>query len=205
MARAMNETQDPIKSEMQDRELEQGPAQTEVLLAQYIDLYDFAPVGYVTVSEAGLILKANILAATLLGAPRSVLAGKPLARFISPEDQGIYHCHRLQLFGMGRSQACELRMVRPDSGSFWARMDTTVARYAAGVAPVGRVTMTDITARRRLDEQIRQLNADLERRVRERTAEFEQATTRLQQREEQFRTTANFPTLESACWPRTAA
>lgn len=41
----------------------------EASRARYFDLYDLAPVGYVTLSEMGLILEANLIAATLLEVP----------------------------------------------------------------------------------------------------------------------------------------
>ncbi|MCY2989900.1 MAG: PAS domain-containing protein [Planctomycetota bacterium] len=58
--------------------------------AQYYDLYDLAPVGYITLSEQGLILQANLTAAALLGVPRGQLVQQFLSRFIVPE---VAHCN----------------------------------------------------------------------------------------------------------------
>lgn len=60
-----------IELELQNEELRQPQEALEVAQEHYIDLYDFAPVGYLSVSKAGLILKANLTAATLLGLPRA--------------------------------------------------------------------------------------------------------------------------------------
>ena len=77
--------------------------------ARYFDLYDLAPVGYVTLSEKGLILEANLIAASLLGVPKGTFVNKRLAGYIVPEDQDIHYRCCKQLFETAEPQACELR------------------------------------------------------------------------------------------------
>jgi PAS domain-containing protein len=64
-----------IQLEMQNDELRRSETELDAVRARYFDLYDLAPVGYCTVSEAGLILEGNLTAAKLLGATRSELVG----------------------------------------------------------------------------------------------------------------------------------
>src|SRR5271157_3652571 len=78
-----------IELEMQNEELRRVQVELEDSRASYVDLYDFAPVGYCTLSEQGLILKANLTAASLLGVPRSALVGERFTRFIVPEDEDV--------------------------------------------------------------------------------------------------------------------
>ncbi len=103
-----------IELEMQNEELRRAQAELDAARARYFDLYDLAPVGYCTLSEQGLILEANLTAATLLGVARGALVKQPISRFILKEDQDIYYLHRKQLFETGEPQACELRMVKKD-------------------------------------------------------------------------------------------
>jgi len=70
-----------IELEMQNEELRRTQADLEASRARYFDLYDLAPVGYFTISERGLILEANLTAATLLGVARGALIKQPLTRF----------------------------------------------------------------------------------------------------------------------------
>ena len=121
---------------------------------RYFDLYDLAPMGYFTLSEAGLILEANLTAATLLGLARCALVKQPLTRFILPADQDIYYRHRKQLFETGEPQACELQMVKTDGTAFWAHLAATAAQDADG-APVCRVVISDITERKRAEEAVK--------------------------------------------------
>ena len=104
-----------IELEMQNEELRRAQAELDAARARYFDLYDLAPVGYCTVSEQGLILEANLTAATLLGVARNALVKQWFTSFILPEDEDIYYLHRKQLFETGEPQACFLRMVKRDS------------------------------------------------------------------------------------------
>ena len=90
-----------IELEMQNEELRTAQAELDAARARYFDLYDLAPVGYCTVSEKGLILEANLTAATLLGVVRGTLVKQPISRFIHKEDQDVYSLHRNKLFETG--------------------------------------------------------------------------------------------------------
>jgi PAS domain S-box-containing protein len=142
-----------IELEMQNGELRRTQVELEASRARYFDLYDLAPVGYFTLSEKGLILEANLTAATLFAVARGALAKKPLPHFILPEDQDIYYRHRKQLFEMGATQVCELRMLRADAAPFWARLEATVAQDADS-APVCRVVVSDISERKKMEETL---------------------------------------------------
>ena len=65
----------------------------EELKDKYLDLYDFAPVGYVTLDYKGMILEANLTAVRLLGAERQVLTKMFFSRFVSPEFGDAFYFH----------------------------------------------------------------------------------------------------------------
>jgi len=71
-ARLVHELQvHQIELEMQNEELQQSHAQVETLLAQYTDLYDLAPAGYLTFDREGAIRQVNLTGARLFGVERS--------------------------------------------------------------------------------------------------------------------------------------
>ncbi|MBN2577441.1 MAG: response regulator [Pirellulales bacterium] len=144
-----------IELEMQNEELCRTQVELEASRARYFDLYDLAPVGYFTLSEKGLILEANLTAATLFGVTRGALANQPLHRLILPEDQDIYYQHRKQLLETGAPQVCEMRMLRADATPFWAQVEATAAQDAHG-APVCRTVVSDITERKQVENSLRQ-------------------------------------------------
>jgi two-component system, cell cycle sensor histidine kinase and response regulator CckA len=144
-----------IELELQNEELRRAQEAIDASRTRYFDLYDLAPVGYLTLSEPGLILEANLTAATLLGVVRSALVKQPLTRFIVSEDQDIYYKHRRQLFETGDQQACEMRMLRGDAAPFWARLEAAAAQDADG-SPMCRIVMSDITDWKRAEEALRE-------------------------------------------------
>src|SRR5580692_7918322 len=73
-----------IELEMQNVELEEARNRVEALLAKYTDLYDFAPVGYMSLDEQGRILELNLAGAALLGIRRSQILNRHLPVFVAP-------------------------------------------------------------------------------------------------------------------------
>ena len=150
-----------IELEMQNEELRRAQVELDVARARYFDLYDLAPVGYCTVSEEGRILEANLTAALLLGVARGTLVKRPISRFIVREDQDRYYLHHKHLFSADGPKACELRMAKEDGTAFWARMEATVSKDADG-ATVSRVVISDITERKRAQEEKAKLEDQLQ-------------------------------------------
>ena len=150
-----------IELEVQNEEM--GRLQQELLTSRekYFDLYDLAPVGYLTISEKGLIVEANLTVVNLLGLERDYLISKPVIRFIVKEDQDLYYFHRKQLLETQAPQICELRMIRKGGAPFWARIEAIVARGSNDDALLFRTTVSDITERKRVEEE----RLEMERRL----------------------------------------
>ena len=136
-----------IELNIQNEELQRSQEELNASRERYFDLYDLAPVAYLTVSEKGLILEANLTAATLLGVTRRAISKKLLSDFIIQEDQTIYYSHRKEILEharAGKPQTCELRMIKKDGTAFWAHLETTAAEDAKG-APVSRTIISNIS------------------------------------------------------------
>lgn len=144
-----------VDLEMRNAELRGTQRVLKASQARYHDLYDRAPVGYLALSEEGLILEANLTAATLLGVPRDALLQQPLAQAILPEDQDIYTRHRSRLLETSAPQVCELRMLRQGAqvSHFWARLESILVQDAEGEAPGLRLTLSDITEPKEIEEK----------------------------------------------------
>ena len=168
-----------IELEIQNQELRRIQEELEALKAHYVDLYDLAPTGYLTVSESGLILEANLTTATLLSVTRTSLIKKPLTSIILPADQDIYYRHRKALFETGAPQTCELRLLRIDSPPLWALLKATLSEDGENGKPACRVAVTDIHERKQAEEKLRIAYAELELLVQERTSQLSEANAAL--------------------------
>jgi PAS domain S-box-containing protein len=155
-----------LELEMQNEELRRAQTELEIQKARYFDLYDLAPVGYFSVDALGLILEANFTAATLLGLSRSMVVGQPITRFILKSDQDIYYLFRKSLLKAGETRVCELRMVKEDGVEFWAGLSAAILLDEKG-AQVCRLTISDVSSRRRAEEDLRQSREEKEALLRE--------------------------------------
>jgi PAS domain S-box-containing protein len=153
-----------IELKMQNEELRRVQAELEAMRAHYFDLYDLAPVAYCIISLEGLILEANLTAVTLLGATRSTLIKQPITRFILEADQDIYYMHRKELFKSNAPHACELRMVHKDGQPFWVSLSATPPNSVQDTEGVSasRLVLSDITARKRVEDENARLLAQLQ-------------------------------------------
>ena len=148
-----------IQLEMQNEELRRAHAELEASRALFFNLYDLAPVGYITVSHAGMILQANIRAADLLAISRSSLVGRNFFRSIPAEGQDQYYLTRKRVLETGQSQVCELQMIRPQGPPFWARLEMSGGLEHG--APVCLIVIVDTTERHRLEDALHEANAQL--------------------------------------------
>jgi len=169
-----------IELEIQNEELRRAQSELEVSRDGYSDLYDFAPVGYVTISEKGLILQANLACADMLGVERSSLIGKPFSRFVKKEDQDVFYLHRKTLFETKTKQVCELKLVRKDRTQFYAQLECILIKDTQGNITQTRTAISDISERKRMEEVLGNAHTELERRVEERTVELVKANEELE-------------------------
>jgi len=142
-----------VELEMQNEELRRTQHELEALYARYFNLYDLAPVGYLTVSKNGLILEANLTITTMLGVARSFLLGKRMSQFIFPEDQDVFYKQRKRLNKGGELQNWEMRLKRIYGSPFWVQLRATLTESGELW-----ITLNDITERKCLEEVLQNSN-----------------------------------------------
>src|SRR5450759_5212945 len=183
-----------IELEMQNEELRGARLELEEQRAKYFELFDLAPVGYLTLSDESIVGDANLTAALLLGVERQLLVGQPFSAFVRAPDRDVYYRHQRVLEQTGEPQTCELRLQRVGGaagagagaadeaapGPFWAHLEGRPQRAADGDPLFCWMTFTDIDAQVTVAEEIRRLNDGLEQCVVGRTAELEAANKELE-------------------------
>lgn len=145
-----------IELELQNDELRRVQEELVETRDQYIDLYDFAPFGYLTLNEKGVIKKANLTLADLLGEERGALHGQPFTRFIFYKDQDRFYTYFRTFIASLDRLVFDLRMQRKDGDWFWAKMEC-VPRTKNEMSGIHiRIALHDITDAKRLENEIMQ-------------------------------------------------
>jgi PAS domain S-box-containing protein len=148
-----------IELEMQNAELQDARDQMETMLGRYTDLYDFAPVGYFSIDEQGLILEVNLTGAALLGVERSRLINRRLTRFMASMSRPIFLALLERVFTEPGKQVCEVSLLTESGTPFWADVQATSAASLRGERKWCRVAVSDITALKRAEEAQRRAEA----------------------------------------------
>ena len=117
-----------IELEMQNNELRQSRADRELALTRYTELYDFAPVGYLTLSSDDLISSINLTGCTLLSVERAALLQRRFASFVAPADQARWAQFLIDVQNSDAQDTVELLIQRGDGSTFNAQLDCV--RYA---------------------------------------------------------------------------
>jgi PAS domain S-box-containing protein len=148
-----------VELELQNEELRQTQDALELARDEYAELYDRAPVGYITVNGDGTIARANATAAALLAVEPEALVGLPFYHFVARPDQDAYHFFLVRLTrGQGR-ETIELGIVRDDGRLFRARIEASLdVREPGGDIEKGQrwwAAVSDVSAEHRAREALR--------------------------------------------------
>lgn len=161
-----------VELEMQNEELRQARDEKEAALARYAELFEFAPVGYVTLDPVGTVGTANLTAATLLGIERSRLLGRRLGLFIAAESRSAFKAFLGRVFSHQEQGACEAVFLKAGVMPLIARIEAV----ADASGQECRAVIIDISARRQMEETLSRLHAALI----DRAAELESANAELE-------------------------
>ena len=179
-----------IELEMQNEELRNAQEQLGRSLAKYSDLYDFAPVGYVTLNTEGLILEANLTFAGQLGIERSRLINTPFWLYAAVPERGKFRSHLDEVFETKERRACELRLERRSGPEYDVQLDSIYVLNIDG-AELLRTSVTDISIRKKAEEERVRFQDELEKRVEERTAQLSENESKFRKLSREFHTLLN--------------
>jgi len=148
-----------VELEMQNAELQESRDRAESLLEKFTDLYDFAPVGYLSLDQQGRILEVNLTGSALLGVERSRLVNRSLSRFVILPGRTAFLDFLARVFEGTGKEACETKFMREDGTPFWASLIGGLSASLGGAKKVCRVALSDITSFKQAQEAQRLLEA----------------------------------------------
>ena len=146
-----------IELEMQNIELRQSRDEAERFLEKYSDLYEFAPVGYLTLDRKGTINSVNLRGASLLGIARPRLLGQLFGSLITDEDRQIFTDFLAYSFINQDKTSCEVALKNEGNRPLFVQLEAmaTISGEECGLA------LLDITERKLAAADMRNLTSRL--------------------------------------------
>ncbi len=167
-----------MELEIQNEELRRAQLELAESRDRFSDLYEFAPVGYLSLEADGKILEANLTAAKILGVTRRDLAGSNITRFVARDDQDGFYRHRKTVLSSKSTQTCELTMHHADGTPLLARLESIAFREGQSTQLHCRTALIEITAQKRAEQELKTINETLEQRIANRTEALRESERR---------------------------
>jgi PAS domain S-box-containing protein len=129
----------------------------EAAIQRYVDLFDFAPIGYVSFDGVGHIEEVNVAAARLLDASRERLIGRPFALYVTKEDSVLFLNHLLRCRSSESRVETELHLKKRNGEIILAHLASSPMTSSMRDGMLFYQTaIIDLTERKRAEEAIRQ-------------------------------------------------
>jgi signal transduction histidine kinase len=159
---------------VQHEQLRHSQSLLESSRNEYAELYDFAPIAYLTLDAQGVIKAINLTGCALLEAERVRLLDLPFVTLVAENQRKLFldHMRRCRINGDKVTTEVDLKT----RGN---RIVPVLILSRTDGATAYRTIVMDLTERKGAENEIRELNLTLEDRVRKRTMELEQAIGQL--------------------------
>jgi signal transduction histidine kinase len=140
-----------IELEMVNKELELSKEKVEIIVSQYTELYDFAPISYFSLSKEGRIIKLNLAGSILLGKERSQLVNSFFGFFVTQDTRLVFHLFLQKVFQSNVKETCDV--------SISLHNDHIIDVYITGILTENseqcQLVVVDITDRKQLEQKLR--------------------------------------------------
>jgi PAS domain S-box-containing protein len=130
-------------------------AELDAAVQRYVDLFDFAPIAYVSFDRVGRMEEINLAAVQLLGGSRRPLIGRPFALHVVKEDAGLFLDHLLRCRSSESPVETELHLKKRNGEVILAHLTsspTTASRHDG--ARLYQTAIVDLTERKKAEEAI---------------------------------------------------
>ncbi len=152
-----------VELEAQNLALRESQQKTEEARDRYSDLYDFAPVGYVTLNRQGCVEEINLTGAAMLGSERKDVLGKPLLMWLQAESHVVFLQHLRRVLG-SNEHVVDTVLLHNDSGPPWHinLVSSVVAHGRPDERQACRTALIDITPLKEKETELTQSRLQLQ-------------------------------------------
>ncbi|MCK9605102.1 MAG: PAS domain-containing protein [Methylomonas sp.] len=141
-----------VELEMQNEELRNTHIALAQALERYADLYEFAPVGYISIDQDDTISEINLAGTSILGIERSKLTHSRFSKLIAPQDSDDWYrwFHKMMASATTETHSFGIHMLRADGSVFNAHLDC-LRRESTDSQSALRIAFTDISQTKRAE------------------------------------------------------
>jgi PAS domain S-box-containing protein len=135
--------------------LKHPKTELEAATQRYVDLFEFAPIAYVSFDRVGRIEEINLAAVQLLGGSRARLIGEPFALHVTKDDGMLFLNHLLHCRSSDRRVETELRLKKRNGEIILAHLASSpMTSSMRNGARLYQTAIVDLTERKRTEEQL---------------------------------------------------
>ncbi len=143
-----------IELEMQNAELQQAADEVEATRNKYTELYDFAPVGFLTLDNCGVICETNLACAQLLGVGRTSLINKPISMLIADaQGRSIFSEHLERVVQSHGIHQCEIKLSQNKGKVIYVQFQSSALDTNENKSTI-LSSIVDITVAKQLETDI---------------------------------------------------
>jgi len=149
-----------VELELQNRELREAQTALEESRSRYADLYDFAPVAYLTLDTRGVVQEMNLTAVTMLGRDRAQVIGQGFVTVARIHEPATFWSHLRRGVETGKPMTSELRLETQRHGIVDVQLVSAPVFDPTGRPIAFRTSFTDITKRKEAEREIQRVSAE---------------------------------------------
>ena len=146
-----------LDMEMQYQALQEALEELEVSRNRYAELYDFAPVGYITLDYKGCIREINLTGAAMIGKERTRLIGTPMYVCVVKSDIKMFMDHLRRCKRTGEKVITDLGLAVKNGATIQVQLLSVPLQSADGRTLHFKTIISDITERKLIEKELSRL------------------------------------------------
>ena len=143
-----------IELEMQNRELRDSRQELEESHERYVNLYDFAPTGYLTLDERGTMKEVNLTLCAMLGIERSWLVDRSFAPWVLPADLSVFRDHMRKCQSSDEKIISTVQLIRKDKQLITVELISVSTTNPVENIKNIKTVVLDITKKKELENEL---------------------------------------------------